>query len=338
MNIERKKNGKDFIYVKRNIEIKDPKILERIKKLVIPPAWRDVIIADKKTDKIQCIGYDDKNRKQYKYNQDYIDKKTKEKYYKSLIDFGLVINNIREDIGQKLRKRDWTLDKLIAFIIFVVDNSHLRIGNEKYKDENESYGITTLERRHIIIKTNSVIFNFIGKKGVENSCKLTDKKIVNLFKSLDKEFKPEENDSFFRYYGNNNKIYTINSLHINDFLKKYGDFSAKIFRTWTANEFIVKYLYNIILQIKDVDNNYLESLSEKNCAIIINKCIDQVSTKLNNTRAICKKSYICNDIFDDFKESPCNFIKKVKTYSTKKINGCNGIQTILIKLLSNYKN
>ena len=82
MNIERKKNGKDFIYVKRNIEIKDPKILERIKKLVIPPAWRDVIIADKKTDKIQCIGYDDKNRKQYKYNQDYIDKKTKENIIK----------------------------------------------------------------------------------------------------------------------------------------------------------------------------------------------------------------------------------------------------------------
>ena len=87
------------------------------------------------------------------------------------------------------------------------------------------------------------------------------------------------------------------------------------------------------IEIKDFD-----SISQKNCAIIINKCIDEVSEKLNNTRAICKKSYICNDIFDDFKESPFNFIKKVKTYSTKKINGCNGIQTILIKLLSNYKN
>ena len=337
MNIERKKKGKKFIYVKRNIEIKDEKILDRIKKLVIPPAWRNVVIADKKTDKVQCIGYDDKNRKQYKYNQEYIDKQTKEKYYKSLIEFGLVIYKIREDIEKILKKREWNLNKLIAFIIFIVDNSHLRIGNEKYKDENESYGITTLEKRHIIIKTNSVIFNFIGKKGVENSCKLTDKKIVSLFKSLDKEFKPKEDESFFKYYGNN-KVYTINSNHINDFLKNYGDFSAKIFRTWTANEFIVKYLYNIILQIKDVDKTYIESLSEKNCSIIINKCIDQVSEKLNNTRAICKKSYICNDIFDDFKECPCNFIKKVKNYSNKKIKQCNGIQTILIKLLSDYKN
>ena len=330
MNIERKKKGKNFIYLKKNVEIKDAKILERIKKLVIPPAWRDVVIADKPTDKVQCIGYDDKNRKQYKYNQEYIDKQTKDKYYKSLIDFGLVINKIREDIEKILRKREWNLEKLIAFIIFVVDNSHLRIGNEKYKDENESYGITTLERRHIIIKTNSVILNFIGKKGVENSCKLTDKRIVNLFKSLDKEFKPEEDEGFFKYYGGNNKIYSINSLHINDFLKNYGDFSAKIFRTWTANEFIIKYLYNIVFQIKDVDKSYIESLSDKNCAVIINKC--------NNTRAICKKSYICNDIFDDFKESPCNFIKKIKNYSNKKLKNCNGIQTILIKLLSNYKN
>ena len=338
MNIERKKKGKNFIYLRKNVEIKDAKILERIKKLVIPPAWRDVVIADKPTDKVQCIGYDDKNRKQYKYNQEYIDKQTKDKYYKSLIDFGLVINKIREDIEKILRKREWNLEKLIAFIIFVVDNSHLRIGNEKYKDENESYGITTLERRHIIIKTNSVILNFIGKKGVENSCKLTDKRIVNLFKSLDKEFKPEEDEGFFKYYGGNNKIYSINSLHINDFLKNYGDFSAKIFRTWTANEFIIKYLYNIVFQIKDVDKSYIESLSDKNCAVIINKCIDQVSEKLNNTRAICKKSYICNDIFDDFKESPCNFIKKIKNYSNKKLKNCNGIQTILIKLLSNYKN
>ena len=115
-------------------------------------------------------------------------------------------------------------------------------------------------------------------------------------------------------------------------------FQQKFFRTWTANEFIVKYLYNIILQIKDIEDTNIESLSEKNCSIIINKCIDQVSDKLNNTRAICKKSYICNDIFDDFRESPNNFIKKIKKYSNKKINNCNGIQSILIKLLRDYKN
>ena len=341
MNIERRKNGSEFIFLKKGKIIKDTKTLDRIKKLVIPPAWRDVCIADKSSDKVQCIGIDDKNRKQYKYNQDYIQEQTNNKYYLSLIEFGKQINKIREDVKEMLRKRYWDLNKLVAFVIYVIDSCHLRIGNEKYKDENESYGITTLERRHIIIKTNSVSFNFIGKKGVENSCKLCSRDIVNLFKSLDKEFKPEDNDPFFRYYGSNGKIYNITSHHINDFLKDYGNFSAKIFRTWTANEYIVKYLYNIVKQLyeqNEIEIKDFDSISQKNCAIIINKCIDEVSEKLNNTRAICKKSYICNDIFDDFKDSPDDFVKKIKSFSKKKIKNCNGIETILIKLLSQYKN
>ena len=340
MNIDRKKRGKKFIFLKNDKVLKDEDTLERIRKLVIPPAWRDVYIADKASDKIQCIGRDDKDRKQYKYNEEYIKEQTNNKYYSSLIEFGKQINKIREDVDNILKRRTWDLEKLIAFVIFVIDSCHLRIGNEKYKDENESYGITTLERRHIKIKTNSVSFSFIGKKGVENSCKLVNRKIINLFKSLDKEFKPEEKDTFFKYYGNNGKIYSVTSHQINDFLKNYGNFSAKIFRTWTANEFIVKNLYNVAQELykqKEIEIKELDSISQKNCAIIINKCIDDVSEKLNNTRAICKKSYICNDIFDDFKESPDGFVKKIKKLSKKKIENCNGIETILIRLLLDYK-
>lgn len=341
MNIERKKKGKNFIYIKRGNIIKDPKLLDRIKKLVIPPAWRNVFIADKSNDKIQCIGLDDKDRKQYRYHPDYIIEQTNYKYYRCLIDFGKNISIIRDDVQKILRKRCWNLEKLTAFIIYIIDKCHLRIGNEKYKDENESYGITTLEKRHIKIRTNSVSFDFIGKKGVENSCKLTDKTLVNLFKSLYKEFEHEENESFFKYYGHNGNIYTITSVHINDFLKQYGNYSAKIFRTWSANELIIKYLYNLANELynnQDIEINSLDSLSDRNCIIIVNKCIDMVSNKLNNTRAICKKSYICNDIFDDFKSTPDDFIKKIKSLSKKKMNNCNGITSILIHLLSQYKN
>ena len=98
MNIERRKNGSEFIFLKKGKIIKDTKTLDRIKKLVIPPAWRDVCIADKSSDKVQCIGIDDKNRKQYKYNQDYIQEQTNNKYYLSLIEFGKQINIIRDDV------------------------------------------------------------------------------------------------------------------------------------------------------------------------------------------------------------------------------------------------
>ena len=333
MNIERKKKGKQFIYMNKGSIIKDKKILDRINKLVIPPAWRNVLIANSSKDKVQCIGVDDKNRKQYKYHSDYVKYKSDKKYYDTLIQFGKQINSIREDILRILRKRIWDLEKTTAFVIYIIDMCHLRIGNEKYKEENNSYGITTLERRHININTTSVYFDFVGKKGVENTCVFKEKKIISLFRSLDNEFKPKQNDTFFKYYNSNGSIYNISSSHINDFLKQYGDFSAKNFRTWSANEFIIKYLYNIL---DNLPEEY-EELSERNCSIIINKCVDNVSEKLNNTRAICKKSYICNDIFDDFKSEPFDFLNQIKLLGKKKVKNCNGLESILLKLLSKYK-
>ena len=141
--------------------------------------------------------------------------------------------------------------------------------------------------------------------------------MISLFRSLDKEFTPKSNDSFFKYYGSNNNIYTITSCHINDFLKQYGDFSAKNFRTWTANEYILKYLYSELQELQK--NDELDKISNSKLTKLINKTIDKVSNELNNTRAICKKSYICNDIIDDVKYNPVEFINKIKHYGKSKL-------------------
>lgn len=334
MNIERIKRGKKFIYIKNGNIIKDKKTIERILKLVIPPAWKDVVISSNINDKVQCIGIDDRGRKQYKYNINFIQEQTIKKYYDCLLNFGKKINIIRNDILDILSKKEWTLNKTIAFIILILDKCHLRIGNEKYKDENDSYGITTLQKRHIIITKNSVSFNFIGKKGVENNCVFKDKYIINLFKSMYKEFKHKENNTFFKYYNSKNEIYNINSSHINDFLKLYGDFSAKNFRTLFANENIIKYLLE---NTKHFKKEELNNLSERKCNIIINNCIDLISEQLNNTRAICKKSYICNNILDDFKERREYFINDLKLLGKSKLKNCNKYESILLKLLKLYK-
>ena len=336
MDIERKKKGKNFYYVKKNKIIDNPKILERIKKLVIPPAWVNVVISNNPKDKVQCTGYDDKGRKQYKYNTEFIQEQSDIKYYDTLIKFGKKINTIRSDIDSLLRKRIWDSQKTTAFVVYVIDKCHLRVGNEKYKQDNSSYGITTLEKKHINIKTSTIYIDFIGKKGVENSCKFKESRMISLFRSLNNEFKPKENDSFFKYYGCNNNIYTITSCHINDFLKQYGDFSAKNFRTWTANEYIVKYLYSELQEL--YKNDQLHNISDSKLNKLINKNIDKVSTELNNTRAICKKSYICNDIIDDVKHDPVEFINKIKHYGKSKLKNCTQLESILLKLLLEYKN
>ena len=331
MDIERKKKDDKFIYIKNKKLVTDLETLERIKKLVIPPAWKHVKIANNPDDKVQCIGFDDKKRKQYKYNTDFIKGQSDIKYYDTLIKFGKKINTIRSDIDSLLRKRIWDVNKTTAFIIYIIDKCHLRVGNEKYKNDNSSYGITTLEKQHIIIKTTSIYIDFIGKKGVENSCKFRESRMISLFRSMDNEFKTKNNESFFKYYGGNN-IYTINSCHVNDFLKKYGDFSAKNFRTWTANEYFIKHLYYILSDTPD-----LNKLSERKTNMVINKAVDEVASNLNNTRAICKKSYINNDIIEDVKNNPVEFLNKIKEYRKKRLKNCTSLESILLKLLVEYR-
>lgn len=335
MDIYRKKKGKNFVYMKKGSIITNEKVLEFIRKLVIPPAWINVMISSNKNDKVLCVGEDAKGRKQYKYNPKFIEEQTNNKYYNRLIEFGKIVNTIRKDMFRILRKRKWTLEKTVAFIVYIIDSCSLRVGNEKYKEENSSYGITTLEKRHIVIKTTSVYFDFVGKKGVDNSCRFTDSLMISLFRSINSEFEPNVDEAFFKYYGQHDKVYGINSSHINDFLKQYGDISAKDFRTWAANIYIVKYLYNCVKKLDE--NGEIEDMSDRNCTMVVNKCLDLVSEKLNNTRAICKKSYICNDIFEDFKEDPKNFYNKVKTYGKKNLPGSSGLETILLKLLNEYK-
>ena len=335
MNIIRKKKDDIFYYIKNKKIITDDNILEYIKKLIIPPAWTNVTISSNPEDKILCIGYDSKNRKQYIYNKNFTNMQKNTKYYDTLIKFGKKINIIRDDIQSILRKRVWDLEKTTAFVIYVIDMCHLRVGNEKYKEDNNSYGITTLEKKHIIIKSTSIYIDFIGKKGIENKCKFTNARMLSLFKSLNDTFKPNNNDSFFKYYGYKNTIYTINSCHINDFLKRYGDFSAKNFRTWTANTYIIKYLYNILDKLKKQTD--LNKISNRNISIIINKAVDEVSTELNNTRSVCKSSYISTDILEDVKKNPDEFFYKLKKYSKSKLQNSTGLESILLKLLLEYK-
>jgi|TARA_Y100000816_G_scaffold289488_1_gene276044 DNA topoisomerase-1 len=335
MDIKRIKNDTSFYYVKNKKIITDTDILYRIKKLVIPPAWTNVLIASNPEDKVQCIGYDNKNRKQYKYNNMFINNQKTTKYYSTLIKFGKHIKEIREDIQTILRRRVWDLEKTTAFVIYIIDACHLRVGNEKYKEDNASYGITTLEKKHIIIKTTSIYIDFIGKKGVENSCKFKDSRMISLFRSLYNEFTPGPQDSFFKYYGHNKSVYTVNSCHINDFLKRYGDFSAKNFRTWTANTYIVKYLYNILYELRKQTD--LSKISQRNTSIIVNKALDSVSEELNNTRNVCKSSYVCTDILDDVKKNPEEFFVKIHKFGKNKLQNSNGLESILLKLLISYK-
>ena len=112
-------------------------------------------------------------------------------------------------------------------------------------------------------------------------------------------------------------------------------FSAKNFRTWTANTYIVKYLYNILYELRKQTD--LNKISQRNISIIINKALDNVSNELNNTRNVCKSSYVCNDILDDVKKNPEDFFIKINKFGKTKLQNSTGLESILLKLLISYK-
>ena len=339
LDISRKTiNSKKYIfkyYSKGGNEIKDPEKIKYYKSLVIPPAWHNVTISSNPNKKILVVGFDDKERRQYKYNKKYIEQQENNKYKDRMIDFIKELPYIRGGIQKSLSKRTWNSDKVTALVINTIDNSHLRVGNDKYAKENDSYGITTLKGGHVDIKSNKVILNFIGKKGVENYSEITEPSVVRLFKNYYNEFKPRQKDDFFRYYGGHSgdEIYKINSGHINDYIKEYGDFSIKDFRTYSANEMLLKYYYNLYKfngGLKDISKNKLKQGN--------NKCLDRVSENLNNTRAICKKSYCSDYLIGGFSENPTEFISKMKKYMKKKVEPYSGLQTALLYFFKEFKN
>ena len=319
-----KKNDK-FYYILKNKIITDENILTRIKKLRIPPAWEKILISSNENNHIQVIAKDTKNRVQYLYHKNWEKQQEKDKFIR-LIYFSKNINFIRKDIKKILNQSEWSKEKLIAFIINIIDECGLRIGNEKYRKLYDSFGITTLLKKHINIKNNKVKLEFIGKKGVNNICEIKSTKNVDLFKKLYNKYKHNNNDYFFIYYYNNEQK-ILNNISVNDFIKDYGDFTIKDFRTFRANADLIKILYEQNIET-----------TQTRIKKTINYCLDTVANKLNNTRITLKNKYICNFIIDKYNESPSLFIKTINKYKTNPMKYNNLYESTLIHYLNKYKN
>jgi len=321
----RKRRGENFYYVNnQNKIIKNTDIIDRINKLIIPPAWKDVQISNNVNDDVQVTGIDSKGRLQYIYSQKY--KKQQEKLkYKRITEFGKYINDIRRDINKRLKKDELTKKKLVAIIIYLIDLTHLRIGNDQYTD---SYGLTTLLDKHITFTKCTVRFEFIGKKGVLNRAIIYDKFIIKQLHQIKDEIKPKKNERFFQYKNEDGEKKIIHSTDINDFLKYYSkmNLTAKDFRTWSANNLFIEYI--------------IELEKPKNITNIRKNIVDTVkyvSNKLNNTPMICKKDYCCKYIIESYIEDVDNFLRIVRRYCSSPMKYNTGIESAVIYFLNKNK-
>jgi len=228
----REKKGDDFEFFDTKGEpITDEARILRIKRIGIPPAWTDVWICPSANGHLQATGRDARRRKQYRYHEKFRETRDQSKYEKMLI-FGAALPKIRERVQADLALPALPKNKVLATIVSIMERTFIRVGNEEYAKQNNSYGLTTMRNKHAKVKGTKVLFEFRGKSGVEHQVEIADRRLARIVKRS-QDLPGQE---LFGYCDENGDVHDITSQDVNAYLREITgeDFTAKDFRTWAG--------------------------------------------------------------------------------------------------------
>ena len=322
LTIKRHRHGRGYYYTQNGDKIVDKKSLKRFKSLVIPPAWNDVYITHLKNGHLQVVGRDDKNRKQYRYHPHWSQIRNKTKFFK-MAAFGNVLPLLRKQIDTDLRLKKMTKRKCLALVIRLMEETHIRVGNEYYANKNKTYGLSTMRTKHVDVLKDDIKFEFVGKKGKKHAITLEDNKLSKLVLQCE-EIPGWE---LFQYYDENGKHHNIDSGMVNDYIHEIsGDlFSAKDFRTWAASKIFFETLYDLGIAEtkKETDKNIL-------------KAYDAAAEGLGNTRTVCKQYYVHPILVESYKNGSIQ--KYFEDLDDHKIENkeLSDSEEVLLKILKSY--
>jgi DNA topoisomerase-1 len=283
----RKRAGKSFSYYdKDGKRITSPDILRRIKSIGIPPAYESVWICPSPNGHIQATGLDARGRKQYRYHAKWRELRDQNKYEHAM-EFAAALPDLRRRVAADLKRDGLPREKVLATIVSLLEKTLIRVGNNEYAEQNKSYGLTTMRRRHVEIKGSTLRFNFTGKSGKQWKLQVQDKRIVAIVKRC----ADIPGHELFKYLDDAKQAHTVDSGDVNAYIKEITqqDFTAKDFRTWAGTVFAAMAL----AEFKKYDS---EAEAKRN----IIAAIDKVAKQLGNTRAICRKCYVHPDIIDAY--------------------------------------
>jgi len=315
----RKGSSKNFSYTNEHGKIiQGSKIIAQIKSLVIPPAWDDVWITRDQDAHILAVGFDDKGRKQYIYNPKWAKKKQKQKYDRT-IDLGVKLPEIRKQVKKDLAGEELTKRWVVALIVRVLDKTGIRIGNEKYTEQNQTYGLTTLRKKHMEIvegqkKSQEVVFHFVGKSHKEQEYHIEDQSIIDDINALD----DLPGYEIFQYRDDKGKKQGVTPQDVNLYIDQIAGeiFSAKDFRTWRGTTCAVE----VLLQHIKKDNFPLEEKQQL-------EIIKHVANELGNTPVVTREHYIHPKIQKLFGS------KKAPKYTKNQITGLNKTEQATLAFL-----
>ncbi|NND88513.1 MAG: DNA topoisomerase IB [Flavobacteriaceae bacterium] len=278
LTIRRHRHGRGFYYTQNGEKIVDKSALRRFKSLAIPPAWNKVRITHLENGHLQVVGRDARGRKQYRYHPIWTQFRNRAKFYK-MNAFGQALPNIRKQVEQDLELPRMTKRKCLALIIRLMEETHIRIGNEFYAKQNKTYGLSTLRTKHVKKIDQKMKFHFTGKKGKKHEITLRNKKLQRLVLKC-KEIPGWE---LFQYYDEDGDKQSIDSGMVNDYIQELSGelFSAKDFRTWSASKIFLQFLLQH--ECPEIDKERSQHILE---------AYDFTANALGNTRNVCRKYYV----------------------------------------------
>ena len=277
--LSRQRRGKGFGYVAPDgATCRDKITLQRIQRMVLPPAWENVWICPDETGHLQATGIDAKGRKQYRYHEDWNQIRNQTKYYR-LNHFAAALPAIRVRLEEDLRATGLPYHKVLALAVKVIELTCIRVGNEAYKKLYGSVGLTTLQDDHVNISGSKVQFQFKGKKGVYQDINLKSRRLANLLAKC----RDIPGDELFQYYDEQGNHRPIGSGDVNGYLKEItgANFTAKDFRTWAGTVAAFR-------AFRETGPFSTQTEMKRNVV----KAYDLVAERLGNTRTVCKKYYV----------------------------------------------
>jgi DNA topoisomerase-1 len=287
--IRRQKHGKGFVYLDSDgRKVRDPYAMARIRSLAIPPAWTDVWICASESGHLQATGRDVKGRKQYRYHIDFIAIRDSAKYER-LVEFAKSLPALRAAIATQMTLPGLPREKVLATIVYLLDSTLIRIGNDAYARDNESYGITTLRDSHVRINGGELRFHFKGKSGKTWRLTMRDRRIAKIVRSC----QDLPGQHLFQYLDDKGDVQRVTSTDVNEFLRALTgrDVTAKDFRTWAGTVLTA---------------NLLEQIGKPNSATAakrqIRAALQEVAARLGNTVAICRKCYVHPSVLEAYAE------------------------------------
>ncbi len=271
--------------------ITDRDEIDRLNAIGLPPAYRDAWFNPKANGHIQAVGWDEKGRKQYRYHAGFREAQEAAKYEKTA-EFGRALPGLRKQVAVDLRKRSLGKERAVAAVVRLLDQSHIRVGNEDYVKQNQSFGATTLRGRHGRVKGDKLRLQFKAKSGKMVDTVVTDRSLARFVKAC----QDLDEQHLFAWLDDAGEAHPVTSSDVNAYIKEAtgGDFSAKNFRTWGASLLA------------------FEALAGAEHDLTLKQLLEPVTAKLGNTPAIARKSYVHPDLIDLVKDDQAMFRKALR--------------------------